>query len=162
MDSAGLTGTGAASPIGVINTTGIGGFTGTNITYALLLNSQEDLALANTLSESCGYVSHPTATTVLMTKSRFANTDTPLWEGNMLNGTCIGFRAMTSNQMPSARVLFGDFSQIIVGEWGVLELAVNPAENFLAGIIGLRAMYSCDIGVRYPAAFSYASNDVTT
>lgn len=162
MDSAGLVGTGPASPVGIINTAGIGGFTGTNITYALLLNSQEDLALANTLSESCGYVSHPTATTVLMTKSRFANTDTPLWEGNMLNGTCIGFRGMTSNQMPASRVLFGDFSQVIVGEWGVLELAVNPTENFLAGIIGLRAMYSCDIGVRYPAAFSYASNDVTT
>lgn len=162
VDSAGLQGTGlSGQPTGIINTGSIGGFTGASITYALLLNSQTDLALANTLSESCGYVSHPSATEILMTRSRFSNTDTPLWEGNMLDGRCLGFRAMSSNQMPTSRVLFGDFAQCIIGEWGVLELAVNPVENFLAGIIALRAMYSVDIGVRYAGAFSYASNNVT-
>jgi len=106
-------------------------------------------------------VSHPLATELLMTRQRFASTDTPLWTGNMLNGQCIGYRAMTSNQMPASRLLFGDFSQVVVGEWGVLELAVNAAENFLAGIIALRAMYSVDIGVRYSGAFSYAANNLT-
>lgn len=162
VDSAGLNGSGASGqPTGIINTGGIGGFTGTSITYALLLNSQEDLALANTLTAGCGYVSHPAATSILMQRARFANTDTPLWIGNMLDGQCLGFRGMSSNQMPSSRLLFGDFSQVVVGEWGVLELAVNPVENFLAGIIGLRAMYSVDVGVRYAGAFSYASNNVT-
>jgi hypothetical protein len=79
----------------------------------------------------------------------------------MLDGQCLGFRGMSSNQMPASRLLFGDFAQVVVGEWGVLELAVNPVENFLAGIIGLRAMYSVDVGVRYAGAFSYASNNVT-
>lgn len=162
VDLAGLNGSGASGqPTGIINTAGIGGFTGTSITYGLLLNSQEDLALANTLTASCGYVSHPVATAILMQRARFANTDTPLWIGNMLDGQCLGFRGMSSNQMPASRLLFGDFSQVVVGEWGVLELAVNPVENFLAGIIGLRAMYSVDVGVRYAGAFSYASNNVT-
>ena len=162
VDLAGLSGSGASGqPTGIINTAGIGGFVGTSITYALLLNSQEDLALANTLTASCGYVSHPVATSILMQRARFANTDTPLWIGNMLDGQCLGFRGMSSNQMPASRLLFGDFSQVVVGEWGVLELAVNPVENFLAGIIGLRAMYSVDVGVRYAGAFSYASNNVT-
>jgi HK97 family phage major capsid protein/HK97 family phage prohead protease len=162
VDSAGLSGSGASGqPTGIINTGSIGGFTGTSITYALLLNSQEDLALANTLNANCGYVSHPAATSILMTRQRFSSTDTPLWEGNMLDGRCVGFRAMSSNQMPSSRLLFGDFAQCVIAEWGVLELAVNPVENFLAGIIGVRAMYSIDIGVRYAGAFSYASNNVT-
>jgi HK97 family phage major capsid protein/HK97 family phage prohead protease len=162
VDSAALSGTGASGqPTGIINTAGIGGFTGTSITYVLLLDSQTDLALANTLGPSCGYVAHPAATTILMTRQRFASTDTPLWEGSMLDGRVIGFRAMTSNQMPASRALFGDFSQVVIGEWGVLELAVNPVANFLAGIIAIRAMYSVDVGVRYPAAFSYASNNVT-
>jgi HK97 family phage major capsid protein len=162
VDQAGLNGSGASGqPTGIITTGGIGAFTGTSITYALLLNSQTDLAVANTLTEGCGYVSHPLATELLMTRQRFTSTDTPLWTGNMLNGQCIGYRAMTSNQMPASRLLFGDFSQVVVGEWGVLELAVNPVENFLAGIIGLRAMYSVDIGVRYSGAFSYAANNLT-
>lgn len=162
VDRAGLNGSGASGqPTGIINTGGIGAFTGTSITHALLLNSQTDLAVANTLTEGCGYVSHPLATELLMTRQRWTGTDTPLWTGNMLNGQCIGYRAMTSNQMPASRLLFGDFSQVVVGEWGVLELAVNPVENFLAGIIGLRAMYSVDIGIRYAGAFSYAANNLT-
>lgn len=162
VDSAALIGTGASGqPTGVINTSGIGGFTGTSITYALLLDSQTDLALANTLGPMCGYLSHPAATTILMTRQRFSSTDTPLWTGNMLDGQVIGFRGMTSNQMPASRLLFGDFSQIVIGEWGVLELAVNPVANFLAGIIAIRAMYTVDVGVRYPAAFSYSSNNLT-
>jgi len=43
-------------------------------------------------------------------------------------------------------------------EWGVLEVEVNPFANFQAGIIGVRAISSMDCGLRYAAAFSYASS----
>jgi HK97 family phage major capsid protein len=65
---------------------------------------------------------------------------------------------MASNQVPAANILFGDFSQVIIAEWGTLELEVNPFAGFQAGIIGVRAIYSIDIGVRYPAAFSLATS----
>jgi hypothetical protein len=45
----------------------------------------------------------------------------------------------------------------VVGEWGVLEVSVNPFANFQAGIIGVRAIYSMDVGVRRPFAFSRAT-----
>jgi hypothetical protein len=67
---------------------------------------------------------------------------------------------MSSAQMPTAKGIFGDWAQCVVGEWGVLELAVNPAANFPAGITGLRAMYTVDVGVRYAGAFS-ATNTIT-
>jgi hypothetical protein len=38
-----------------------------------------------------------------------------------------------------------------------LELDVNPYANFAAGISGVRAFYTVDIGVRYAAAFSYST-----
>jgi len=65
---------------------------------------------------------------------------------------------MSSNQMPSANLLFGDFGQVIIGEWGALEIEVNPFANFQAGISGVRAIYTVDIGVRIPAAFSLATS----
>jgi hypothetical protein len=52
---------------------------------------------------------------------------------------------------------FGDWSQVVIGEWGVLELDVNPYADFKAGIVGLRAFYSCDVAVRYAGAFSKAA-----
>jgi HK97 family phage major capsid protein len=68
-----------------------------------------------------------------------------------------GYRAEVSTQMPAASMLFGDWSQIVVGEWGALELAMNPYANFPAGIVGFRAFVTVDVGVRQAAAFSYAS-----
>jgi hypothetical protein len=64
---------------------------------------------------------------------------------------------MSSLQMAAASMLFGDWSSVIVAEWGVLELEVNPYANFQAGIIGVRAIYTVDVGIRYPAAFSLAT-----
>ena len=46
----------------------------------------------------------------------------------------------------------------MLAEWGVLQVEVNPYANFTAGIIGVRAMYSIDVGVRYAAAFSLATS----
>ena len=67
-------------------------------------------------------------------------------------------RAMASGQMPAGSMLFGDWSQLILGEWGMLEIASNPFANFQSGLIGIRAMQTVDIAVRMPGAFSYASS----
>ena len=52
----------------------------------------------------------------------------------------------------------GLVDQAILAEWGVLEIDVNPFANFTAGITGIRAFYTCDVGVRIPGAFSVASS----
>jgi hypothetical protein len=76
----------------------------------------------------------------------------------MLDGMMAGFKAMSSQQMTAGSMLFGDWATVIVGEWGVLELAVNPNDNFAQGLTGLRAMYTMDVGVRYAAAWSYGTS----
>jgi hypothetical protein len=93
-----------------------------------------------------------------MTRVKFATTASPLWEGNVWDGTMAGFPAMSSNQVPTATEIFGDWNEVVVGEWGVLEIEVNPYANFQAGIIGVRALYSLDVGVRRAFAFSVATS----
>jgi HK97 family phage major capsid protein/HK97 family phage prohead protease len=159
VDRAGLAGSGAAGqPTGIINTAGIGSVTGTTIGYAGMLEFQTDTATSNALFDSAGYVATPGVASILMQRVKFASTASPLWDGNLLNGNACGFRAMSSNQLPASNLLFGAFDQVVVAEWGVLEVEVNPYANFAAGIIGVRAFYSTDIGVRYPAAFSLSTN----
>ena len=153
-----LNGSGSAGqPTGIIQTPGIGIVTGTTIDYAKTLEFQTDVAASNIVPVSGGYVTTPLVTAIMMGRVKFANTATPLWDGNIWNGSVCGFPGMSSNQMPSASLLFGDWQEVVVGEWGVLEVEVNPYANFQAGIIGVRAMYSLDVGVRRPFAFSYSS-----
>lgn len=161
VDAAVLNGSGASGqPTGLLGTAGIGSVTGTSLDYAKVLEFQTDVAAANIAGDpaTTGYVATTTVAALMQQRVRFANTASPLWEGSTLDGTVVGFRAMSSNQCPASHLIFGDWSQIIVGEWGSLELVVNPYADFPAGIIGVRAMHSIDVGVRHPAAFSVATS----
>lgn len=160
VDNASINGSGASGqPLGIVGTPGIGSVTGTTLAYAGVLEFQTDVLTANALVNpgTAGYVTTPVVAALLAGRSRFTNTDTPLWEGGLMDGRVAGLPAMSSTQIAAGRMLFGDFSQLVIAEWGALELDVNPYANFPAGITGVRAFYSVDIGVRYAAAFSYST-----
>lgn len=160
VDNAAINGTGTGGqPTGIVTTAGIGSVTGTSLAYAGVLEFQSDVLTANALlnAGAAGYVATPVVAALLAGRSRFASTDTPLWEGGLLDGRVAGFRAMSSTQIAAGRMLFGDFSQLVIGEWGTLEVDVNPYANFPAGISGVRAFYTVDVGVRYAASFSYST-----
>ena len=160
IDVGALRGSGASGePQGIVGTSGVGSVTGTSLAAAGVLEFQSDVAGGNLLTDSFGYVTTPAVAALLMARPELPSTGTErLWKGSMLNGTLFGMRAMSSNQMSSATMLAGDFSQVVIGEWGVLEIDVNPYANFQAGIVGVRAIVSIDVGVRYGGAFSYASS----
>jgi len=159
VDAAALNGSGASGqPTGIIGTAGIGGVTGTSIAYAGIIEFQTDVAGGNALTGGCGYVATPIVAGLLKQRVKFTSTASPIWEGQLLEGMVDGYKAMASLQVPTGDLLFGDFGQVVIGEWGVLELEVNPYANFQAGIVGVRAIYTVDIAVRYPSAFSLATS----
>lgn len=159
VDLAGLNGSGASGqPTGIINTGGIGGVTGTSLAYAGIVEFQTDVATGNALTANCGYVTTPAVAGLLKQRVKFTSTASPIWDGQLLDANVDGYRGMASNQVPAANMLFGDFGQLILGEWGVLALETNPYANFQAGIVGVRAIYTVDFGVRIPAAFSLATS----
>lgn len=154
-----LSGSGASGqPLGITNTSGVGSVSGTSLAYPGILEFQTDVATSNVQPVRGGYVTTPAVAGLLMARARFSNTDTPLWVGNIWDGQMAGFPAMSSNQMATATQVFGDWQEAVVGEWGVLEVDVNPYANFQAGIIGVRALYSLDVGVRRAFAFSVATS----
>lgn len=160
IDVAAIRGAGSAGePQGIVGSGSVGSVSGTGLAAAGVLEFQSDVAAGNFLSGSCGYVTTPAVAALLMARPELPSTGTTrLWQGSMLEGSLFGMRAMASNQMSSGTMLFGDWQQLIIAEWGVLEVEVNPYANFQAGIVGVRAMVSVDIGVRNGAAFSYASS----
>jgi HK97 family phage major capsid protein/HK97 family phage prohead protease len=161
VDAAAIAGSGASGqPTGILSTSGIGSVTGTTLGYSGILEFQTDVAAANALVANCGYMTTPAVASLLSQRAKFSNTDTPLWTGNILDGQVSGFRAAATNQMSAATMVFGDWSQIVIGEWGTLEIAATNAEgsNFKAGIVAVRAFKTVDIGVRIAAAFSAASS----
>ena len=157
IDLAALEGSGAnGQPTGISNTGSIGAVTGTDLAYADILEFQTDVAGSNALAANCAYATTPAVAALLAQRVKVASTFSPLWEGGLLDGNMAGFRAVATNQLTAASMIFGDFSQVIIGEWGMLELAMNPYANFAAAITGIRAIQTVDVGIRYAGAFSRA------
>lgn len=174
IDAAAFKGTGAdGQPTGIALTGSIGGFTGTSLDWAAILNAETDVAAANADAASCAYVTTPAVRALLKARVKASSTWSPIWEdlgtqflyaggysGNGAAGTgrVNGYRAEVSNQLTAATMFFGDFAQLVLAEWGVLELVVDPYTQSKTGIIQVTAFQSVDVGVRYPGAFSYASS----
>lgn len=158
IDVAGFATGGSGAPVGILGTASIGAFTGTSLGLAALIDAQVGVATANALVSGCAYVTTPAVAGLLSARPRVASTDSiSLWKGNILDGTIEGFRAASSTNIPAETMIFGDFSQVIVADWGSVEIASNPYANFAAGITGIRAFQTVDIGVRVAGAFSAAT-----
>lgn len=163
LDAGIINGTGAnGAPVGIINTPGVSA-QGSQATFAFanLLAFQSALAGANVRPTSGGYATTPTVSALAMARVKFANTATPLWDGNVWDASgadgCCGYPGLASVQIPAGNIIFGDWAQILIGEWGVLEVEVNPYANFQAGIIGVRTLLTCDVALRYPQAFAFGT-----
>jgi HK97 family phage major capsid protein len=158
-DAKGINGSGASGqPTGLLNTGGTGAVTGTSIAYAGIIEFQTDVFGGNTLMAGSAYLTTGAVAGLLKQRVKFSSTASPLWDGRLEMGNVDGYTGMASNQVPAGTLIFGDFSQMVIAEWGVLEVDVNPFANFQAGIIGVRAMMSMDVAVRYPSAFSIATS----
>lgn len=160
VDAAVINGTGGAQPLGIKNTTGVTtGQDASSATYAKILAFPTVAAGANALRGNPGFVTNTAGAAKLMGVQRFSNTDTPLWSGNLMNGELVGFNAMSSEQLGSGNLIFGSWDEVLIGEWGVLELATdNGGTRFNAAQVGIRAMWLVDVLIRYPQAFVVGTN----
>lgn len=160
VDNAVINGTGGAQPLGIKNTTGVTtGQDAATATYAKVLAFPAVAGGVNALRGNRGWVTNTAGAVVLMQKQRFSSTDTPLWEGNMEDGTLVGYRAMSSEQLASGNLIFGSWDEVLIGEWGVLELSTdNGGTRFNTAQVGIRAMWMVDVLLRYPQAFIVSTN----
>jgi HK97 family phage major capsid protein len=160
IDAAVFAGTGTGGqPYGVANASGLGSVAAGTFDYAKALEFVVDVASANALNqEACAYVTTPTIAQAAIQRQEVSGTYSPVWKGNIREGRVAGLRARTSTNVTAGTVFFGDWSQVVIGEWGVIEVALNPYADFKSGTLAIRVMHSVDIGIRQPGAFSMGTS----
>lgn len=160
VDSAVINGAGGAQPLGIKNTTGItSGQDASSATYAKILTFVSTAGALNAIRGNPGFVTTTAGASVLMRVQRFTSTDTPIWTGNMLDGQLVGFNAMSSEQLSSGNLIFGSWDEVVIGDWGVLELSTdNGGTRFNQAQVGIRALWMVDVLLRYPQAFVVSTN----
>lgn len=163
LDVAALAGSGSAGqPQGIIGAPSVGSFTATSADLAKLLEAQSDIASADGDSSVGAYVTTPAVAAILAGRQRFTGSDRSLWEGALSDGQVAGCRAISSTNVPSGHMIFGDWSQLILASWaGSLMVEANPFANFQSGVTGLRILALVDVGIANAAGGFSVSTSVT-
>ena len=190
VDLAILNGSGSSGqPTGILQTSGIGsvagGTNGLAISLENLINLEEEVLIDNAGGNNMGYVTNAKVLSELK-KLRAGGSATGdgafLWNTDLsargrgsTPGVINGYQIGISNQVPSnltkgsassvcSAVLFGDFSQCLVGFWGNgMEIAVSDSDgsDFTKALTSVRAITTLDVAVRQASGFS-AILDVLT
>jgi HK97 family phage major capsid protein len=153
LDAVLIAGTGTSGePLGIIGTTGVGSESGASFNWDTATAMIFDVATANGLRipSAAGFVGAPDVEKLLSRRQKFTGSSTPIWDGNAIGGR----RAMATNSAPAATLVYGDWSSVVVLNWGGVQIAADSSTNFRYGITGLRALWSCDIAVLHGASFS--------
>lgn len=156
LDLAAINGSGTnGEPTGIINTENIGSTSTATVSWLKMLGFDEDVAVANADMGTLAFLTTPSIRTTLKTTEKASSTAQFIWVDNTIDGK----RAEVSNQVPSANIIYGDFAQLIIAEFGTLEIQViTQGTNHRAGEIELDAFQSVDLGVRQPGAFSVSTD----
>lgn len=153
IDFAGFNGTGADNqPTGILNTTGVQTLTLADTvtkipTFAEVVKMEGLIDEANALMGSLAYAFRPTIHSALKT----AKKDDGSGQFVIQNGDCNGYKPYSSTQMPANGSLFGNFSDVMVGLWGVVELI--PKRNEKTGGLDIGCHQMADVAVRNAQSF---------
>lgn len=154
IDDAVFEGSGSAGqPLGIanhgdINTVAVS--TDGTPTWAEVVGFESAVAADDALGGSLAYVTTPTVRGNMKVTSKDTGSGLFVASGNEANG----YPVLTSTRLTANALLFGDWSQIIVGFWGVLDVKPDEATLAASGGLILRAFQDCDVAIRHAQAFA--------
>jgi HK97 family phage major capsid protein len=174
IDRVALHGTGASNqPRGIAATAGIGsvagGANGLAPTWANMIGLWTEVAVDNADSGSLGFLTNNKVIGKTMTTQKV-----PTYGNDFIvngfpdaNGftTMAGARCGVSNQVSSAltkgtsvgtcsAVFFGNWADLLIGQWGGLDVLVDPYTGGAAGTVRVRVLQDVDIAVRHAESFA--------
>ncbi len=176
IDSAAINGTGASNqPRGIRNVVGIGlvalGTNGAAPTWQSQIDLIKVCKIANADKGTLGFLSNASAWGKLMGTPRISGQNPFIL--NDPGDSLLGRRFETSEAVPSNLVkgasgavcsaeLYGNWAELMIGEWGVLDLFPDPYVLADSGGLAIRAFKDVDVAVRHAASFAVIVDMLTT
>jgi HK97 family phage major capsid protein len=163
VDRAAINGSGSApEPRGILNVSGIGSVTTSGTpTWANVLEFIEDVETAN--SDGTAFLTHPKVVKKLRSTLKESG---DAGAGYIMEGpdSLAGYPCARTTNVPTTlstdktALIFGNWSDLLLGYWSELDVLVNPFEStaYSKGNVQVRAMLTMDLAVRHAASFSAA------
>lgn len=159
-------------PTGILNTAGINNLdisAGTDVdalTWADIINLvklvEEDNGIVN--PNAAGFLSHPAVKAKLASTAKVASTDSVMIMNDPWNNL-YGYNAAFTSNVPTdldpgdagndaSALIFGDFSQLIIAQFGAPSILIDPYTNSRSGAVRMVLHADLDVGVRNAVSFA--------
>lgn len=174
IDRVVLNGAGTGSePAGILASTAAGtttlGAQGGAPTWAMVVDMETNVANGNADLGALAYFVNSRVRGKLKTVAKSTAVTDFIWEPN---NTMNGYRVFVSNNIPNtltkgtttglSGALFGNMSDVILGQWGGMDLLVDPFTASNTGTVRVVALQDVDVAVRRAASFSHVKEISTT
>ena len=157
IDDAALEGSGSSgNPTGITNTSGINTVTLTSAaapTWAEIVELESSISADNALMGRLAYIVHPTNWGTLKTTAKDSGSGIFVGAGSEMNG----YPVVVSPQLTANNYVFGNFSDLLIGFFGGLDIVTDPYSNSTSGTVRVVALQSVDCAVRHAVSFCSAS-----
>lgn len=178
LDLAAINGSGANNqPRGILNTTGIGdvagGDNGLAPAWSHIVDLETEVSVDNADLGSLAYLTNAKVRGKLKQTEKASGTAQFIWEkGAGGFGELNGYRAAASNQVPSnldkgistgvcSSIIYGNWNDLMIGEWGVIEIIADPFSLKKQGMIELTSFMMADVAVRRAESFAAMKDALT-
>lgn len=156
IDRAAINGGGANQPTGILAAAG----TQTQAYATSLFHTAAEMVgkanIAN-VGATRAFLSTPRVQTIA---AKALTTDKlPVGVGTIFQSERTAFSNLAPDNLGAgtneSALIYGDFSELLIGLWSALDVLVNPYEStaYSKGNVMVRAMATCDVALRNPAAF---------
>lgn len=160
------------TPRGILNKVGIGavviGTNGGAPIWKTIIDLETEVAIDNAEGNSMYYLTNAKVRGKLKQTEKTSGNAQYIWIGNEMNG----YPAMVTNAVPSnltkgnqselcSAIIFGDFSKLYLGQWGNLDIIVDPYSLKKKAELEITVIGYGDVGILQPEAFA-ACKDATT
>jgi HK97 family phage major capsid protein len=158
FDKAAIQGTGTTQPTGILNQTGLVSssvFTsGSALTYAGAVDAWSKVAQSNADDGSLAYLTTPQVASQAATTIRAGSS----LQFIMLDDkTIYGYPVAVSNNVPTLTghyLIFGDWSALIMAEFGAIDVTVDPYTSKAKGLIEVSAALLGDVQFKQLSSFA--------
>ncbi len=151
IDNAGFVGA-AKGPTGLMKSTGISTVTLATAgqpTWKELVAFETAAATDDALVGNLAYVGHSNVIGHCKSSPRDAGSGLMLMEGSMING----YNAYRKNGLETGDLVFGNFSDVAIGMWGVLDVVPDRATKAASGGLMMRVFQDIDVAIKRPQSF---------
>ena len=134
-------------------------------TYGKLIDMVTEVLKDNALMGALAFATTPGMAGKLAQTVIAASTDSRMiWTGPLNDGQLVGYRAVATNQVLATLgsgsdhgVIFGDFTSVMIGTWGALEIVVDPYALKKQGMVEVTSFQLADVALRHPQSFCKAT-----